>query len=220
MDSIHIETNTGWKSAWENKVFRKRVYTGLLLTVVIFTCLPFFFQYIQQRPGILLNYWVLAAIPPHNVSVLIFICIWSTLLLTLIRAYKDPAFFLIMLYSYSVVCIFRYITMSLVPLETPTGLIPLVDPLSNLFYGKKFITKDLFFSGHTSTLFLMHLCFQHRRDKYFSLATTILVGAFVLVQHVHYTIDVLAAPIFTFIAYKITKKWITSWQIGLPANNN
>jgi hypothetical protein len=220
MDSIHIETNTGWKLAWGNTVFRKKVYTGFLLTVVIFTCLPFFFQYIQQRPGIVLNDWVLNAIPSHNVSALIFICIWSTLLLTLIRAYKDPGFFLLMLYSYSIVCIFRYITMSLVPLETPKGLIPLIDPLSNLFYGKKFITKDLFFSGHTSTLFLMHLCFQHRRDKYFSLATTILVGALVLVQHVHYTIDVLAAPIFTFIAYKITKKWITSWQISLPANNN
>jgi hypothetical protein len=213
MDSIHIEITAGWKLAWENKTFRKKAYIGLLLNVVIFTFLPFFFQYIQQRPGILLNDWVLTAIPPHNVSALIFICIWSTLLLTLIRAYKDPGFFLLMLYSYSIVCIFRYITMSLVPLETPKGLIPLIDPLSNLFYGKKFITKDLFFSGHTSTLFLMFLCFQHRRDKYFSLATSILVGALVLVQHVHYTIDVVAAPIFTFIAFKITKKWITSWQI-------
>jgi hypothetical protein len=213
MDSLYIETNPGWKVTWENKLFRKKVYIGLLVFLIIFTCLPFFFFYIEQRRGILLNDWILRTIPPYNVSALIFICIWATLLLTLARAFKEPDFFLLMLYSYSMVCIFRYVTMSLVPLETPAGLIPLVDPLSNLFYGKKFITKDLFFSGHTSTLFLMHLCFKRKSDKYFSLITTILVGALVLIQHVHYTVDVIAAPIFTFIAFKITKKWISSWQL-------
>lgn len=209
----HIKTTTGWKQAWKNRSFRNHIFAGLLITVIIFTCLPFFFIYIEQRPGILLNDWVLNAIPAHNVSVFIFICIWSTLLLTLIRAYKSPQFFLLMLYSYAMLCIFRYISMTLVPLETPAGLIPLVDPLSNLFYGKRFVTKDLFFSGHTSTLFLMHLCFYKKNEKYFSLITTILVGCLLLIQHVHYTIDVLTAPIFTYIAFKMSKKWVSSWQI-------
>jgi len=95
-------------------------------------------------------------------------------------------------------------------LNPPAGLIPLIDPLSNPFYGKGFVTKDLFFSGHTSTLFVMYLCFDQKIDKYFSLVTSTIVGILVLVQHVHYTIDVLAAPIFAFFALKITKKWIFS----------
>ena len=214
MRSISIDSNYDWQVAWEDKVFRKRVFIGIFLFTAIFTGLPFFFQHIQHRQGISLNDWVLGAIPAHNVSVLIFICIWATLALTLIRAYKQPQFFLLMLYSYSVLCIFRYITISLVPLDTPRGLIPLVDPISNLFYGKTFITKDLFFSGHTSSLFLMYLCFSKKIDKYFSIITTSMVAILVLVQHVHYTIDVLAAPIFTFIAFKITKKLIFSGQIG------
>ena len=213
MDSIHIETGQSWKSAWANSLFRKQVYIGFVIFIAIFSCLPFFFHYIEQRPGITLNDWVLKDIPTYNVSVLIFICIWATLLLTLIRAYKQPQFFLLMLYSYCLLCIFRYITLYLVPLETPPNLIPLVDSLSNLFYGDKFITKDLFFSGHTSTLFLTYLCFNKKSDRYFSLITTVLVGIFVLIQHVHYTIDVAAAPFFAFIAYKITKKTISSWGI-------
>lgn len=37
---------------------------------------------------------------------------------------------------------------------------------------------------------------------------TVLVGACVLLQHVHYTIDVVAAPFFTYAAYRISKKLI------------
>jgi hypothetical protein len=210
MNLLYVDKNLSWKLAWENKLFRKRVYIGLAVLILIFACLPFFFNYVQQRPGILFNDWILNAIPVRNVSPLIFICIWATFLLMIIRSFQQPSFFITMLYAYSLLCIFRFIAMFLVPLEAPQGLIPLIDPLSNLMYGKTFITKDLFFSGHTSIVFLMCLCFQKKADKYFSLITTILIGVLVLIQHVHYTIDVLAAPFFSFLAFIITKKWILS----------
>lgn len=91
-------------------------------------------------------------------------------------------------------------------MEPPHGLIPLVDPVSNLFYGKKFVTKDLFFSGHTSTLLLISFCLQQKKDKYFTLLTGTTVGILVLIQHVHYTIDVITSPFFALIAYKMGKK--------------
>src|ERR1700743_256525 len=108
MRSIAIDTNYDWQLAWEDRKFRKKVFIGASLFAVIFTCLPFFFQHIQHREGILVNDPVLSAVQPHNVSLLIFICIWATLALTLIRSYKQPQFFLLMLYSYSLLCIFRY----------------------------------------------------------------------------------------------------------------
>jgi len=209
MSLLYVDKSPGWKLAWEDKLFRKRVYIGLASLILIFACLPFFFVYVQQRPGTLLNDWILNAIPVHNVSPLIFICIWATFLLMIVRSFQQPAFFITMLYAYSLLCIFRFITMFLVPLEAPTGLIPLVDPLSNMMYGKTFITKDLFFSGHTSILFLMCLCFPGKKDKYFSFVTATLVGILVLVQHVHYSIDVLMAPFFSFLAFIITKKMDT-----------
>jgi membrane-associated phospholipid phosphatase len=86
------------------------------------------------------------------------------------------------------------------------GLIGLVDPISNFFYGEKFVTRDLFFSGHTSTVFLIFLCLPGSRDKKIALAVTIIVGFLLLVQHVHYTLDVLGALLFAWIAYRIARR--------------
>jgi membrane-associated phospholipid phosphatase len=65
------------------------------------------------------------------------------------------------------------------------------------------LTKDLFFSGHTSTMFLLALMAPGRATRIFFLACTVVVGSCVLWQHVHYTVDVLVAPLFAFAAYAL-----------------
>lgn len=195
-----------WTKAWNEPPFRKKIATGFVILVLIIAFFPMFFHYIEQRPGYTINDWLLLQIPEVDVSVPIFILIWSTVLLALITAFKNPQFLLTLLSAYCLLCICRYISISLVPLEAPQGLIPLADPLSNQVYGNVFITKDLFFSGHTSTLFLIYLCLDNRTAKYFALTASIFTGVFLLIQHVHYTVDVLTAPIFAWIVYLLTQK--------------
>jgi membrane-associated phospholipid phosphatase len=113
---------------------------------------------------------------------------------------------MLFIYGYILVSLSRMLTINLFPLNPPVGLIPLIDPISNAFYGKTYITKDLFYSGHTSSIFLIFLCLRRRWDRLFTLIGTLLVGFLLLVQHVHYTIDVLGAFVFTYPLYWLGKR--------------
>jgi PAP2 superfamily C-terminal len=110
---------------------------------------------------------------------------------------------LLVLWAYNGVTLVRMACIGLLSLNPPTGLIPLADPITNQFYGKHYITHDLFFSGHTTTVFLIFLCLRKKSDRMYAFFASVLLGILLLVQHVHYTIDVLAAPVFTYAVYRL-----------------
>ena len=195
------QKETAWRVALSQPHFSKKAVLGIALNILVLILFPFFFQYIEQRDGRQLQDIVLNNIAAVNVSVFIFIIIWSTALLTLIRAIQQPEIFITFLFSFFILSLTGIATILLVPLNAPQGLIPLTDPLSNTFYGGPFVTKDLFYSGHVATQFLMFLCLKKRMDKYLTALSTISVAILVLMQHVHYTIDVLAAPLFAYFCY-------------------
>jgi len=200
-------SNSTWSEAWASSLFRKKVIIGILLFPSILLILPTFFSKIEARQGIVLNDWLLKRIPSMDFSVVIFILVWSTSLLILFRCIQKPAIFLMTLYFLIIITLLRIITISIIPLDPPNGLIILTDPITSLSYGGSsvFITKDLFFSGHTANLFMFYLCLQKKRDKLFALSTSLLVGLLVLVQHVHYSIDVIGAIVFTYLLVKYSK---------------
>ncbi|HTI08715.1 MAG TPA: phosphatase PAP2-related protein [Puia sp.] len=203
-----IELRQEWQDAWQSPPFRRKVITGLLFVTVILSAFPIFFQTIEKRNGFALNDPLLRWLPAHNVSLALFIIIWALCLLAIYRAAKHPYIFLTFLWAYILLSVMRILSITLVPLNPPVGLIGLVDPIGNFFYGEKFVTKDLFFSGHTSTVFLLYLCLPGKKDKKIALAVTILVGFLLLVQHVHYTLDVLGAFLFAWIAYWVARRTV------------
>lgn len=195
-----------WHKAWQHPVFRWKFFIGLFGTIALLMTFPGFFQTIERHTGPVLNDIVLDQLPPQDVSLYIFLTIWASALLIIIRARRSPAVFMLFTYGYILVSLSRMLTINLFPLNPPVGLIPLIDPLSNAFYGKTYITKDLFYSGHTSSIFLIFLCLRRRWDRLFTLIGTLLVGFLLLVQHVHYTIDVLGAFVFTYPLYWLGKR--------------
>jgi hypothetical protein len=201
------EINKNWKEAAANPAFRKRLYAGLVIWIAVLIAFPFFFDYIESRNGIILNDFIINAFPAYDVSVPTFLIIWSMFLLLLYRAIYNPQLLLLFLWGFIFLSLSRFITIYLFPLNPPAQIIALRDPITNIFYGKNhsFITKDLFYSGHTSTQFLMFLCFQKKADKTLALLSTIIIGTLVLVQHVHYSIDVIAAPMLTYLVYLLSK---------------
>jgi PAP2 superfamily C-terminal len=198
-----IKQKNNWAIAWQQPLFRKKIIAGIILLVCILSILPFFFQAIEKRNGIVLNDWLLNKLPAYNVSVPIFILIWGATILIITRAIQTPEIFIVLLWSYIFLFISRMISIWLLPLNPPVNFIPLIDPLSNTFYGKHFITKDLFYSGHTATVFLFFLCFKKRNDKIIALFCIAGVAVLLLIQHIHYTIDVLFSPLFTYFCYRL-----------------
>jgi hypothetical protein len=195
--------NSPWSKAWKLPSFKWKLWVGMLIFAGILTVLPFFFDAIEAREGLLFRDRFLELIPPHNVSVAVFFLIWSCCLLLVYRIYQDPMMLLVTLWAYNGVTLLRMALISLISLNPPAGLIPLADPITNQFYGDHYITHDLFFSGHTTTVFLVFLCLKKKTDRIYALFASIALGILLLVQHVHYTVDVLAAPVFTYAVYRL-----------------
>ena len=194
-----------WKKTWDIPAKRQQILSGTVIMFSVVFMMPHFFNYIEKRRGTIINDWVLAQIPPHNVSVLIFAVIWSMILFIMIRAIHNPSIYINYCWTYIFVSVTRLICIYLVPLDPPRGLISLTDPLTGIFYGNAVIDKDLFFSGHTATLTLIVYCLQRTGDKIIALIATVIVACLLLVQHIHYTIDVVTAPVVVFGYYRFTQ---------------
>ena len=187
---------------------------GVSCLIALLAAFPYFFRTIEQHTGPVLNDWLLTRLPARDVSIPIFGIIWAAALLLLIRVRRSPAMFMMFVYGYVIISLSRMLSINLFPLNPPIGLLPMVDPITNAFYGEVYITKDLFYSGHTSTIFLIFLCLRNYWDRLFTLIGSLAVGALLLVQHVHYSIDVLGAFVFTYPFYRLGK-WIalSGWTV-------
>lgn len=95
------------------------------------------------------------------------------------------------------------LAMWLIPLDPPVGCIDLQDPVVFIMGTGKKIVKDLFFSGHTSTAFMLFQVAKNKYLKSYFMLATITVGIAVILQKAHYTIDVYAGLIFSFTSYQI-----------------
>ncbi|MEY3675832.1 MAG: hypothetical protein RJB67_322 [Bacteroidota bacterium] len=197
-----------WSEAWQLKSFRNKTFVALALVATILLLLPSFFAFIEKREGMVLQDFVLERLPAMDVSIPTFVIIWSVVLLVFYRMFQNPGLFLVVAYGFILMCLLRVLTISLLPLNPPPGLITLKDPIANIAYGGNglFITKDLFYSGHTGNMFLFFLCLEAKWDKIIALIASFMVGILVLVQHIHYSLDVFAAFIFTYFIYLGAKK--------------
>lgn len=197
-----------WIAALQSPKKRDKLLIGSFIVAIILSSLPIFFSYIQKRQGVVLNDWVLAHLPAYDVSIIIFTIIWGMATLIFVRALYNPVIYINYVWTLIFINIARMLTITFVALDPPIGLIHLTDPLTGVFYGHNVITRDLFFSGHTSTLVLIFLCLEKRNDKILGFISIIVVMVLLLVQHIHYTIDVVAAPIIVYMIFVMVRKYL------------
>jgi hypothetical protein len=207
-----------WQEAWRAKTFRRILIWGLAALVVLVVFTFYFFDYIENHAGgVVMNDWVLRMIPPEDVSNSIVFFEGSVIILFMIRSITNPGMVITFLMAYIFVLITRDITIDITQLRPPVGLIVLKDPLAGVIYRSKLINRDLFYSGHVSLLFLLYLCSTRKADRYYILFAVISVSILLLIQHIHYTVDIVCAPFFAFGCYWLSKK-ITHYSPGLALN--
>jgi hypothetical protein len=195
-----------WKTALQVKSFLvKSIISGALLVLCAIVA-PIFFQFIQKRDGYILNDYLLNLLPTVDLSYGVFILLYLLIFVAVGYLLSRPQLFLVTLQAYIILTIFRFITIFFIPLDPPSGIIELNDPFVQYFFYQQSVTKDLFFSGHTSLLLLLTLSVQSARLKAILFAGSCLVAIMLLFQHAHYTIDILAAPFFSWLAFALAKR--------------
>ena len=194
-----------WHIHLANRKNKITTATSFLFLVITLSIYPRFLNYIELRNGFVLNDYLLALFKPVNLSWLIFISLYSSCIIGIIKLIERPRIFTLAVQSYVLLVLFRMVAMFFVPLNPPVDSIVLIDPFVEFFGTGQSLTKDLFFSGHTATVFIFYLWAEKGWTKVFFLVSTICVATAVILQHVHYIIDVLAAPIITYIAFIVVR---------------
>jgi len=200
-----LEIKSIWQLAFANKTYRARFAITLILLGIVLSLFAKFLAYNEYRPGFSFNDPFLSSFKAVDVTWLTFGLIYLGLIIALGFLAFHPARMLVALQSYTLIAALRLITIYFLPLNAPIHIIPLQDPFVEFFGGGSTLLRDLFFSGHTSTMFLFFLTAKSKKLKTIFLICTILIAFSVLIQHVHYTIDVIAAPFFAYTSYRISR---------------
>lgn len=189
-----------WNSALQDKSFRSKfIITGILLGLCAIIA-PAIFKFIQQRNGPILNDYILNWLPATDLSFWIFLVLYVLILSGAVILFQEPERFLHGILAYLIITLLRFITLLLVPLDPPTNIIELRDPLVQYLFYQQSITKDLFFSGHTSVVILLGLVMPNPRLRGLYFTSAGVVAFMLLLQHAHYTIDIFAAPFFAWLS--------------------
>lgn len=192
-----------WKAAWQHAAFRVQIVVTVPVLILLLALFSRFLEWVEQRPGAILQDPVVASLPAYDFTWPIFIIIYAGLVVGLVTLSSHPANLLTALQSYSLMVCVRLVMMFTAPLDPPGGIIPLADPFVQFFGSGQVPTRDLFFSGHTSTLLLLSFTATRYTLKAFFVMCALVVGILIVWQHVHYAMDVLVAPFIAYTCYRI-----------------
>jgi len=156
--------------------------------------------YATARAGGPVGDIILDNIPVFNLD---WAFVYGPILFWLVMAvvcFREPKTLPFAIKTIALFVIIRSVFVTLTHLGVPPADIPL-DASSN-FIKRLSYGGGLFFSGHTGLPFLMSLIFKDNIYlQVFCIVSAVFFGAIVLMVHMHYSIDVLAAFFITYTIY-------------------
>lgn len=145
-------------------------------------------------------------LPVVNLNLIIIEGALLSIVLGTLFVFSNPRYVLFSLKALALFIATRALFVSL----THVGIYPgNIDPGLGFFdgiYSYLNFQTGFFFSGHTALPFLMALIFWDRfRARVVLLSLSLVFAAAVLLAHIHYSIDVLAAPFMAYGIFKIAR---------------
>lgn len=199
-------------TTWKEVLGTGRGRTFALMTIAPLALLIMvygrFLTAVEARVGARLQDPVLDVLPTADLTWSIFLVLYVALIVAIISLAPRPMALFRAIHCYVLLVLMRMAMMWVTPLEPPAGMIILADPVVESFAGDGGVslTRDLFFSGHTSILVMMALTATSRTLRWIFGVCATMIAVMVLVQHVHYTVDVLVAPLAAWTAVTLVDR--------------
>ena len=197
---------TTWKNVRSDRQLLVRFGVATIGLAVALVAYTQFLTRIEQRQGVAFLDPLHVLFAPVDLTWVTFSMVYGAVLGAGIVLLREPLALLWAMQAYTMHALLRMTMMWALPLDPPITMIPLIDPVvSAVTSGGAPLTRDLFYSGHVGTLVVLSMVVPQRWARRALAILTTLVGIAVILQHVHYTVDVLVAPFVATIAARITR---------------
>lgn len=196
-----------YKNFWNRENIKSFAF-GLLLLVLAMILQKFADNYVAGITGTAVGDIILDWLPTIDVDTWIIIGTLLFTVLAVLRGLYEPKSLSFSLKALALFITVRSVSITLTHLGPHPNILTF-DNTAPLFqiYDVLYNTKgDFFFSGHTGVPFLLALVYwQDRLWRYIYLLTSVFFASLVLLSHIHYSIDVFAAPFITFSIFILAK---------------
>jgi len=193
------------------KGFWTREHVRSLINALILLALATIFQYyaaayVERTPGNPAVDLFLGILPVVNLNFLIVEGALAAIALSVILILAKPQYLLFTLKAGAIFIATRAMFIAVTHIGIYPGQInPDVGFFDRIYTGLG-LEAGFFFSGHTGLPLLMALILWNKKFwRYAYIVLSIVFGVAVLFAHIHYTMDVLAAPYMTYGVFKMSQ---------------
>lgn len=218
INRLILKPASRWEQAWQSPFFRWSLVAAVLCLAYTASQLPEFFDFVEKRPGRLVHDALLAQLPAYDFSLPVFVILYTSMAYVVLKGFQFPHIAWYLIVGYTMLVLLRVTALYLFPLEAPADLIPLRDPLAEIFYGGIPRKKDLFFSGHSATMMWLWFSVRDKMIKNLMLIGLCSLLIMLMFQHIHYTYDIVAGVLVAILLrvgldHLLTKNNLISWGL-------
>ena len=200
-----------WKEASKDETFRRYFAPNFFISFALYFATIHWIEINSTRHGSVLDDPIYHLLASRDFSLPIFFLTYSTVFIFIIYLVQYPLLLHRAFNSFSGVFMIRAVCIYFIPLSPAPDIIVLNDPLTNAIANEGRVLNDLFFSGHIGDLMTLFFLCRNVALRRYIFACACIVGLLLVWQRVHYSIDIIAAPFFSYLSYWVFVKKDMIW---------